>query len=88
MNTSFEKDEIEELVNEIKCNAEYENKMVLISWGHEIIEDMVKAFGYKHPPEWDHNTFDRAWILEFKDNGGVSTFQDIPQKLLSGDSSY
>lgn len=37
------------------------------------------------PGEWPDARFDRAWIVDLY-RGRVLSFQDIPQRLLSGDS--
>ncbi len=81
----YKKKDIEPLVSDILSNKSYEGHMVVICWEHHMIPKIVKQFGWKNAPQWDDNVFDRAWVLGFTDDQ-VSSFQNIPQNLLPGDS--
>jgi hypothetical protein len=80
------------MVEEINAKPEYEGKMVLICWEHKGIPDIVKAFGIKNAPDkYPGHAFDRTWIITFarspgQGRDGKPTFQDLPQKLMYGDS--
>lgn len=87
LNNRYDRREIEELVKEIKETEEYEGKMVLVCWSHGELPKLAALFGAKKAPKkWTREVFDRFWILTF-DEKGEATFQDLPQKLLYGDSS-
>lgn len=84
---SITKDQIDLLVNEVMNTKEYDNHTVLICWEHSVIPDMAHLFGATDAPDtWDSNVFDRAWIIRYTD-GQVSSFQNIAQHLLPGDSA-
>ena len=51
-----------------------------------MIPSIVQSFGYNDAPsKWNKEVFDRLWVLHFKGNQ-VSSFEDLPQDLLPGDS--
>ena len=73
------------MVKEILSQPEYDGKVVLICWSHKEIPGLATALGVVHPPEWRGAAFDRLWIIKFND--GQATLQDLPQRLLFGDSA-
>jgi len=87
INTAYKKDELTLLIGEILNTGAYDGKMVLVCWEHNMIPKIVKGFGWDGAPQsWDGSVFDRAWVLNFTD-GAVVSFEDIPQRLLPGDSA-
>jgi hypothetical protein len=79
-------DEYPKMIEEIKKSPEYNGRMVLICWEHQAIPDIARAFGaLQIPARWPVDVFDRVWVLSFQHVGKV-TFQNIPQRLLFGDS--
>ena len=87
LQNQYNRRELEPLVQEIKESQEYEGKMVLICWSHGEMPELARLFGaQKVPKKWPTDVFDRFWILTFKETGEV-LFQNLPQKLLYGDSS-
>ena len=84
LNTSFTKDEAQDLVAEVMSRSEYDGKMVLICWNHTNIPDIGVALGNRAAPTWPDEVFDRAWIFDF-DGERLAGFRDIPQNLLPGD---
>lgn len=77
----------QEITNELLNNPDYEGKMVLVCWPHAELPAIAKLLGAKKTPEkWSDDVYDRLWILTFNEKGEVS-FQNLPQKLLYGDSS-
>ena len=95
INKDFTRDQTYELVKAIMENAEYKGRMVLICWEHKVIVDIaaaLAAYGNSGqavqdslPVYWPDDVFDRAWVLDFTKNK-VTSFRDIPQQLLPGDS--
>jgi len=77
----------EELTEELLHNPDYEGKMVLVCWPQEEIASLATKLGAKKTPKtWTPDAFDRLWILTFDETDKV-TFNNLPQKLLYGDSS-
>lgn len=73
------------MVRQILASPEYDGKVVLICWSHKEIPALASALGVADPPRWRGQVFDRLWIIKFAD--GKATLQDLPQRLLFGDSA-
>ena len=73
------------MVKEILAKPEYDGKVVLICWSHKDIPGLATALGVANPPVWHGHVYDRLWIIKFKD--GKATLQDLPQRLMYGDSA-
>lgn len=78
-------DDFPKMVDEIRANPAYKGKMVLICWEHHVIPEIAHALGAKDAPKKFHDVYDRTWILTFK-GGDKVTFEDVPQRLMYGDS--
>jgi hypothetical protein len=75
------------MVNDILTNPAYDGKMVLICWVHQDISDIANQLGATQAPKkWDKKAYDRVWEIDYSD-GQVSSFQDLPQQLMPGDST-
>lgn len=73
------------MTREILSNPDYDNKLVLICWDHHGIPAIARLLGANQAPEkWYKSVFDRVWILTFK--GHEVEFEDMPERLLFGDS--
>ena len=73
------------LARDIRDNRAYWGKTVVICWTHHDIADLAGALGAKpQPPKWKEKTFDRLWLI--KPGVGTVELQDLPQRLLKGDS--
>lgn len=86
VNTGYKKADASGLAQAILSDPAYRGKMVLISWEHHMIPAIAQAFGMSQTPDWANDVFDRAWILNF-DGGKPVSLQNVPQRLLPGDSS-
>jgi len=74
------------LASDILNNPDYEGKTIVVCSTHAQLPSLAALLGAKKAPKkWDEDTYDRLWILNFNDEGQVA-FQDLPQKLLYGDS--
>lgn len=83
----FESNDYKKMVEEIKKDPALSGKTVLICWEHTYIPEMARAFGaYQTPATWSASTFDRTWIITFQPTG-KAIFQNLPQRLMFGDSS-
>lgn len=86
INKEYVHDDYKRMVAEIKTRPEYNDRMVLICWEHHLIPEITRAFGaLQSPSKWNGDAFDRLWIITFNKSGKAS-FQNLPQKLLFGDS--
>lgn len=75
-----------DLAQEILTNPDYEGHTVLICRPAAEIPTLAKALGVKkHPKKWSEESHDRLWVVSFNELGEAS-FQNLPQKLLYGDS--
>lgn len=85
--TSYERDAYKKMVDDIMNNPTYHGKMVLICWEHSSIPELARAFkALQTPSKWQDNIFDRVWVINIATNGKV-IFQNLPQKLMFGDSA-
>jgi hypothetical protein len=67
-------------------SGRYAGKVVLVSWRHGILPQLVTALGARPPSAiWSDSQFDRVWRIDYKD--GKSVVRDLPQHLLPGDSN-
>jgi hypothetical protein len=83
----FTRDEFPDMFAEIRKNAAYDGKTVLICWEHKFIPDIAQAFGASDAPNhWRGHVYDRTWIITFKEEGKID-FQNRPQRLMFGDSA-
>lgn len=88
-NLNFAKGEEKELAEDVLKNPA---KAVLICWQHEsidaIVENLVKGHEVKGkiPTDWPGDRFDIVFVFSLPPGGGAWTFQQVPQRLLAGDS--
>lgn len=82
---TFHHSDYAKMVKEILASPEYDGKLVLICWSHKEIPGLARALGVDNPPHWRGPVFDRLWVIKF--SGGKATLQDLPQRLLYGDSA-
>jgi hypothetical protein len=96
LDTDYLKTDYDGLVNSVLGNKAYDGKMVLICWEHNAIPDIVATFSSTTntpaavastlPTAWDGDAFDRTWILNLSASGQITSFQDLPQHIMPGDS--
>jgi hypothetical protein len=67
-------------------SGRYAGKVVLVSWHHGTLPQLVTALGAQPPIAiWSDSQFDRVWRIDYKD--GKAMVRDLPQHLLPGDSN-
>jgi len=67
-------------------SGRYAGKVVLVSWHHGTLPQLVTALGAQPPNAiWADSQFDRVWRIDYKD--GKAVVKDLPQHLLPGDSN-
>lgn len=83
----YESDDYKRMVEEIKSNSAFTNKMVLICWDQNVIPEIARAFGaLQTPARWYGTAHDRTWVITFQPSG-KAIFQNLPQRLMYGDTS-
>lgn len=83
----FESNDYKRMVEEIKNDSLLSGKTVLICWENTYIPEIARAFGaFQTPATWSPSTYDRAWVITFQPSG-KPIFQNLPQRLMYGDSS-
>ncbi|HAM73524.1 MAG TPA: hypothetical protein DCM86_17975 [Verrucomicrobiales bacterium] len=76
------------LARQVLGQRAYKGKTVIICWVHHDITELAMALGAQPPPApWKDKTFDRLWVLK-PDAHGAAVFEDVPQRLLPGDSKH
>jgi hypothetical protein len=82
----YARDEVADMVAEIKATRSYRGKMVLICWEHHVIPKIAASFGADDAPtEWPDKAFDRVWIITFRE-GEKPVFRHRKQRLMFGDT--
>jgi len=85
--TPYESEQYAFLARDILSNRAYQGKTVVICWTHHDMAELAEALGVlPKPPKWKDKTFDRLWIIH--PGGHSAGFQDVPQRLLQGDSKH
>lgn len=85
----FAKGEVTQLAEWLRASREWDAKSVLVCLAHLDIVPLAKALGVPQVRQvvWPHETYDRVWLIDFSPTDGkVTSFRDIPQRLLFGDS--
>ena len=86
VDTSFPKGEEDRMVEAaLKCAGS-----VLICWAHEALPHIAaKILGYTQavPSIWPENRYDLVWVFDQRHSPTGWAFQQVPQLLLSGDST-
>ena len=60
--------------------------MVLVCWHHSTLPELAREFKAPGvPATWPDRTYDRTWVLTFPNDGPV-VFENLPQRLMFGDS--
>ncbi len=86
IDSDYDSHEYDKMVKNMLSHSEYAGKMVLICWGHDHIPKIAQLLGIAHPPKWKSKVYDRLWIITFSPDG-TTNFQDLPQRLMFGDST-
>lgn len=73
------------LLATVLFSGKYAGKVVLISWHHGKIPALARALGATPPATpWPDQQFDRIWRIDYV--GGKPVLQNLPQKLMPGDT--
>lgn len=85
VNSAYTDEDVSEMVSHVNETAAYDGKFVVICWNHDSMKEIAKAFGVKKAPKMPGESYDRAWLITPQEHG-PSLLQDLPEKLLAGDS--
>ncbi len=85
--SDFNKKETVQLISDIKKNKIYDGKIVVICWEHKYIIEIAQLLGVTQNINWPGKQFDRYWRLDYSPQGVLTHYQDLPERLLPGDSS-
>jgi hypothetical protein len=86
--TSYTKKQYAPLAQGILNNPQYSGKTVLVCWEHKMIPLIINILGVQPmPAPWSDNVFDRTVVITFQPNGKIASYQNLPQRLLYGDSA-
>jgi len=85
LNSSIADDDFATLAQQILSDPQYAGKMLIICWHHGNIPALAHALGASDAPKtWPDPVFDRVWRIRYNNSG--TTFENLPQRLLFGDS--
>lgn len=85
--STYTSKETSDLVWDILHDSAYDGKAVFIAWNRAGVIKLARKFGARNVPgEWYDTVFDRIWVIHNPGSSQV-TWDDLPQKLLSGDSA-
>lgn len=86
IDNSYLTEDYKNIALQLLKNPKYQNRSVFISWTHSYIVQLAQALGSAPKKKWKSSVFDRLWVIRFDHDGKAHSF-DLPQKLLSGDST-
>lgn len=87
INKNFTRDQVKDLVKEIKHNSDYDGKMIIICWEHKVLLKIAEKLDVTQTLDWPSEQFDRIWVLNYSKKGKLKEFQDLPERLLESDST-
>jgi len=76
----FVKGESRAMVEFIRSNPAFDDKTVVISWGHDELGAISAMLG-ANQGEWSSKIFDRAWVFRFNADGALVRFEEVAQDL-------
>lgn len=78
--------DVSRLASTVLNRRVHRGRTVLIAWTQEQLPELAEQLGVSNAPNWDNDTYDRAWVITYDENG-VAQMRDLPQNLLPGDST-
>lgn len=86
INENYADADYPKLADHLFSDSKYAGKTVLICWHHGMIPQLAEKLGATSAPDkWHGTVFDRVWSIHY-DAQGKTTFENLPQHLLPGDS--
>lgn len=67
INSTYNDDDFKHVVKDVK----HQSGTVIMTWEHNAIAGLAKAFGVKQSLNWPDNDYDSIWIITFKKKGGA-----------------
>jgi hypothetical protein len=81
--------EFVQLAAKLTSDSKYDGKLLLICWHHGTIPELTTSLGGMPPAtHWPSASFDRVWVIDYaRQSDDPIPVQDLPQRLLFGDTS-
>ncbi len=87
LSTDIADEDFARLAAELLGKPKYAGKTVLVCWHHGTLPELARKLGAADAPDhFKGSAFDRVWQITY-DARGRAAFQDLPQRLLPGDST-
>ncbi len=86
LDTRFTRDQVDELINNIKSDKNFDGKMIVVCWEHKVLVQIAQKLGLSNKYDWKSEIYDRVWELNFSNSEELSSFVNRPQRLLPTDS--
>ncbi|MGZ3690730.1 MAG: hypothetical protein ACXVAX_04465, partial [Pseudobdellovibrio sp.] len=86
INTDFRRDDYASMIEQIKKDKSLDKKFIVICWEHQVMSPMAEKLGVEKVPKIKGSQFDRAWLLSYSDDGKLTKFEDLSEKLLPDDA--
>lgn len=86
INDKYGSQDYKKMVEEIQFESLYNGKTIIICWEQPSIPEIARAFGaLQTPARWPIDAYDRIWSITYSPTQ-KALFQNLPQRLLYGDS--
>lgn len=85
INDQYESTAYDKLASDMFNDPSVAGKTVVIFWHHGKLAKFVQALGGPKVDKWNGNVYDRIWSLTYSNNNVL--FEDLPQRLLFGDTA-
>lgn len=87
VHTKYDSDDYAKLAAELRSDARYDGKTVLVCWHHGTLPELAAALGATGVPEkWKDAAFDRVWVVTFDAAGKGRPLARRAQALMPGDT--
>lgn len=86
INDHYANKEYDSLASDMFDDPKVQGKTVVIFWHHGKLDKLLQALGGPKVDKWSNSVYDRVWSLTY--GSGNVLFEDLPQRLLFGDSAH
>jgi broad specificity phosphatase PhoE len=87
VHTKYDSDDYAKLAAELRSDARYDGKTVLVCWHHGTLPELATALGASGVPDkWKDAAFDRVWVVTFDAAGKGRPLARRAQALMPGDT--
>ncbi len=86
ISSRYTRNEVRNLVAEIRNDKNLDGKMVIICWEHKVLAEFAAEFGAEGFLSWPKSQYDRIWALSYSKENKLVKFENLPERLLPSDS--